>query len=50
MEIGTGDSVAYCLIARKYGTKTCLNIDTGDYTTKRIAFYQNLTHEININI
>jgi len=46
LEIGTGDSVASCLIANKWGSKVCYTVDAGDYASKDMNFYQTLSMDL----
>lgn len=50
MEMGTGDSIASALLAKKDGATRCYMLDVGDFTEKDMKFYQSFAQAIGLTL
>lgn len=50
LEMGTGDSLASAILARKAGAKTFYTLDVGEFATKDVEFYQYFARRAGVDI
>lgn len=50
LEMGTGDSIASSLLARKSGARRTYLLDVGDFATKDMSFYRQFSAQIDLAV